>query len=123
MAHTNTGHTHTPTMATAGQAGSSPDGAVELLDLLPQPARLLLHLLPVLLQLAQVLHRPLQRGGVGDLRGQNRATGVSYGLQGLAAQRLLAVPPCCPPGDMVPFGHRGWGHLASQKRQGASDFF
>lgn len=42
-------------------------GGVELLDFLPQSPRLLLHLVPLLLQLSDVVHRLLQGRGVTDL--------------------------------------------------------
>lgn len=44
------------------------DGGVELVDLLSEPPHFLLHLLPLLLQLPDVLHRLLQRDCVRDLK-------------------------------------------------------
>lgn len=46
------------------------DGAIELLDLLPQPLCLVLQGRPLLLQLADVLGCLLQGGGLADLRGR-----------------------------------------------------
>lgn len=51
---------------------ASHDGGIELLNLVPQPPRLLLHLAAFLLQLGDVLHRLLQRDGVAGLRAGRR---------------------------------------------------
>lgn len=45
------------------------DGGVKLLDLLPQPPGLLLHLHPLLLQFGDVLHGLLQCDSVAGLLG------------------------------------------------------
>lgn len=47
---------------------ASHDGGVELLDLVPQSPRLLLHLAALLLQLGDVLHCLLQRDGMAGLQ-------------------------------------------------------
>lgn len=49
------------------QGRASHDGGIELLDLVPQTPRLLLHLAAFLLQLGDVLHCLLQRDGVAGL--------------------------------------------------------
>lgn len=47
--------------------GTSHDGGVELLNFLPQPPGLLLHLHPLLLQLGDILHGLLQGDGMAGL--------------------------------------------------------
>lgn len=60
---------------------SSHDGGIELLDLLPKPPGLLLHLAPLLLQLGDVLHGLLQCDGMTGLQKGQVAGGGTHSQQ------------------------------------------
>lgn len=77
------------------------DGGVQELDLLPESLRLLVQLSSLLLHLADVLSRLLQRGGFADLSRQTRGglehvsdshCAVGHPPRAPAATRLHALP-------------------------------